>query len=153
MTLPLVGRENSLLYQVWLTKSALNYYEAYVLGNPYGRCVNGFCGYEDDRLMQSQLTTLTQLPDGSWRRTRTAQGFDAFGNVGAASYASFYRERKVNETVFWSEFEKTKTEYNILESDMCAWKSGDTGGRAQPSGYTDVDPCQEHLGQSFSLVV
>jgi len=148
----LVGKENSLLYQVWLTKSALNYYEAVGLGNPYGRCFDGFCGYEEDRLMQSQLTTLTQVSDGSWRRTTTAQGFDDFANLGAPSYASFYRERKVNESEFWSEFEKTRIEFNILESDMCAWKSGDTGGAAQSSGYiTSIDPCRDHLSSSFEV--
>jgi hypothetical protein len=73
----LVGKNNSLLYQVWLTKAALNYYEGSVMKNAYGRCTGGpyvwDCGYTEDRLMQSQLTTLTQLPDKSWRRTRTAQ--------------------------------------------------------------------------------
>ena len=102
--------------------------------------------------MQSQLTTLTQLPDSTWRRTRTAQGFDAFGNVGAASYASFYRERKVSEEEFWQEFELTKNEYNILDSDTCAWKSGETGGPAQTSGYTaGVEACKDHLNDSFNL--
>ena len=51
-----------------------------VMQNPYGRCENGDCGYTEDRLMQSQLTTLTTALDGSVMRTRTAQGFDAFGD-------------------------------------------------------------------------
>ena len=33
----LISQNNSLLYQVWLTKDALNFYEAVVLGNPYER--------------------------------------------------------------------------------------------------------------------
>ena len=92
----LVGKDNALLYQVWLTKAALNYYEGVIMRNKFGRCTGGphvwDCGYKADRLMQSQLTTLTQLPSGQWQRTRTAQGFDAFGNVGSPTYASFYRE-------------------------------------------------------------
>ena len=128
----LVGKNNSLLYQVWMTKASLNYYEGAILKNAYGRCTGGpyvfDCGYTEDRLMQSQLTTLTQLPDGTWLRTRTAQGFDAFGAVGAPTYASYYRERKVSKEVFWAEFNATKASYNILESDECAWKSAETGG-------------------------
>ena len=102
--------------------------------------------------MQSQLTTLTQMADGSWRRTRTAQGFDAFVNVGAPSYASFYRERKVSEEEFWTEFDRVKAEYNILDSDTCAWKSGETGGSAVASGYAaGKSACVEHLNESFQL--
>lgn len=68
------------------------------MGNPYGRCSQeGDCGYAEDRLMQSQLTTLTTLPDGTPLRTRSAQGFDVFVNVGAPTYSSFYRERKVDQ--------------------------------------------------------
>lgn len=147
----LIGKDNALLYQVWLTKAALNYYESVILGNPYSRCVDGDCGYTDDRLMQSQLTTLTTLPDGTVRRTRTAQGFDAFGNVGAPTYASYYRERKVSEAEFWQEFNATAQSYNILTSDMCAWKSGDTGGTL-PSGYQPgFAACRTHLEESFEL--
>merc|ERR1719343_596280 len=50
----LVGKNNSLLYQVFITTSALSYYEAVVMGNPYGRCVQTSpfvwdCGYTEDR--------------------------------------------------------------------------------------------------------
>jgi len=152
----LIGRSNSLLYQVWLTTSALNYYEAVVMGNPYNRCkANGAgsfdCGYTEDRLMQSQLTTLTQLPDGTWRRTRTAQGFDAFGNVGIPTYASFYRERKVTADEFWADFNATVANYSILKSDMCSWKSAETGGTI-PSGLEPgFESCEMHLNESFQL--
>jgi len=64
-------------------------------------------GITERRLMQSQLTTLTKSSDGTVYRTRTAQGFNTFVNVGTPSYASFYREKKVTEEVFWSTFEAT----------------------------------------------
>lgn len=147
----LIGKDNSLLYQVYLTKASLNYYENVIMGNPYGRCVEGDCGYTEDRLMQSQLTTLTTLSDGTVLRTRTAQGFDAFGNVGAPTYASYYRERKVEEEEFWKVFRETQAEYNILTSDTCAWKSAETGGTL-PTGYEPgVEACETHLNNSFEL--
>eukprot|EP00092_Neocalanus_flemingeri_P040150 GFUD01043735.1.p1 GENE.GFUD01043735.1~~GFUD01043735.1.p1 ORF type:complete len:381 (-),score=53.81 GFUD01043735.1:120-1145(-) len=147
----LVGKDNSLLYQVWLTKDSLNFYEAVILGNPYGRCVDGDCGYTDDRLMQSQLTTLTKLLDGTWIRTRTAQGFDAFGNVGAPTYASYYRETRVSEEFFWTEFNATMTTYNVLESDTCAWKSSESGGTATTGLEPGFVSCKMHLDSSFEL--
>merc|ERR1719436_1559449 len=109
------------------------------------------CGYTEDRLMQSQLTTLTQTPDGTWRRTRTAQGFDAFGNVGAPSYSSFYRERKVSEEEFWAALKQAQIDYNILDSDMCAWKSAETGGPAESTGFSGMEGCREYLKESFDL--
>lgn len=147
----LVGQDNALVYQVFLTKDALNYYESTIMGNPFGRCdENGDCGYTDDRMMQSQLTTLTQLPDGTDLRTRTAQGFDAFGNVGAPTYASFYRERKVDESEFWEVFNETLNAYNILDADICGWISGDAGNR-MPSGDSGLDACERHLEESFDM--
>ena len=147
----LIGKDNSLLYQVWLTKEALNYYQSVILGNPGGACVAGDCGYTEDRLMQSQLTTLTQKLDGTWMRTRTAQGFDAFGDVGAPTYASFYRETKVAEVEFWTAFNETMTNYNILESDTCAWKSGETGGTTSSGLEPGFMSCKLHLESSFDL--
>ena len=35
----LMGQDNALVYQVFLTKASLNFYENVVMGNPYGRCV------------------------------------------------------------------------------------------------------------------
>jgi hypothetical protein len=147
----LIGKDNSLLYQVWLTKEALNYYQSVILGNPGSACVAGDCGYTEDRLMQSQLTTLTQKLDGTWMRTRTAQGFDAFGDVGAPTYASFYREKKVTEAEFWTAFNETMTNYNILESDTCAWKSGETGGTTSSGLDAGFMSCKLHLESSFDL--
>jgi len=149
----LIGQDNSLLYQVYLTKDSLNFYERVVMGNPYNRCdeTTGECGYDSDRLMQSQLTTLTQALDGSWMRTRTAQGFDAFGDVGKPTYSSFYRERKVSQEEFWSTFNATVNEYGILSSDLCAWASGETGGTVPSGMEPGFDSCREHLLDSFSL--
>lgn len=127
----LVGQDNSLLYQVWL--------------NPIPSM-----GITERRLMQSQLTTLTTETDGTVLRTRTAQGFNAFANVGTPSYASFYREKKVTEELFWSTFEAKKLEYNILDSDTCAWKSKDTGG-TEATGASGMDACKTHLEESFDL--
>ena len=137
-----------------MTADALNFYQGVALGNPGGLCTGSGvvwdCGYTEPRLMQSQLTTLTETSDG-WRRTRTAQGFDAFGTIGAPTYASFYRERKVSETVFWEEFDAAVTAYNILDSDLCAWQSKETGGNEE-SGYAPGRAsCVEHLNQSFQL--
>jgi hypothetical protein len=140
---------------VYLTKAALNYYEGAVLKNAYGRCTGGpyvfECGYTGDRLKQSQLMTLTTLPSGEVRRTRTAQGFDAFGNVGASTYAPYYRERKVSEADFWAEFNATKASYGILDSDTCAWKSAETGGTVASGLDPGVGSCREHLAESFDL--
>ena len=147
----LVGRNNSLVYQVYLTAAALNYYESAIMGNPYDRCdLNGYCGYDDDRLMQSQLTTLTEDVNGIMRRTRTAQGFDAFQNIGEPTYASFYREMKVPKDVFYTVFNATIEEYSILDSDLCAWASGDTGNTV-PGLVPGFASCESHLEESFSL--
>ena len=65
-----------MLYQVYLTEDARNYYAGAVLGLP--NCTGGpyvyDCGIEGDRLMQSQLTTISHLDDGTVERVRTAQG-------------------------------------------------------------------------------
>ena len=69
-------QDNSVLYQVYLTEDARNYYAGAVLGLP--GCTGGpyvyDCGIEGDRLMQSQLTTISHLDDGTVERVRTAQG-------------------------------------------------------------------------------
>ena len=148
----LVGRNNSLIYQVYLTSGALNYYESTIMGNPYDRCdLNGYCGYDEDRLMQSQLTTLTEDVNGVMRRTRTAQGFDAFVNVGSQTYASFYREVKVPKETFYMVFNQTAAEYSILESDWCAWAMGDTGGTVPGFSDPGFASCEAHLEESFAL--
>lgn len=167
-TTELIGRNNSLLYQVWMTKESLAYYEGAALGNSYGRCKNisaheWYCGasgpddpvsaYPEDRLMQSQLTTLTRLPSSKWLRTRTAQGFQAFSppTIGATTYASYYRETQVSEAEFWAEFNATRASYAILESDTCMWLSKETGGvRENPNG-PGFASCEAHLDQSFEL--
>ena len=132
----LVGNENALLYQVWLPK--------------------GTIGNTDDRLLQSQLTTITKVTDSSTgatvvHRTRTAQGFNGFANIGTTSYASYYREQQVSQTEFWTQFNAAKTAYNILDSDTCAWKNSDTGSTVS-TGYTPgVAACMTHLEESFTL--
>ena len=160
MTIGLIGRDNALLYQVWLTKAALNYYEGVILRNPYGRCTGGpykwDCGYQSDRLLQSQLTTITKVMDpitgeNVIHRTRTAQGFDAFASVGSTTYASYYREKKVSEDEFWTKFNSTLIEFNIEDSDICGWKSSDSG-KAVPTGLSPgIESCALHLEESFNL--
>lgn len=129
-TTELVGRENALLYQVWLKKEVF--------------------GLPEDLIYQSQLTTITA--NGN-RRTRTAQGFDVFDptNIGNPTYASFYREKKVTKDEFYAELRATLTEYNILESDTCAWQNGPTGA-PEASPYTPgFDSCEEHLESGLEI--
>ena len=67
----LIGRDNALLYQVYINKDM-------------------FTHLTEDQLYQSQLTTLTEDSEGNLFRTRTAQGFPFGGSV-ASNYASYYR--------------------------------------------------------------
>ncbi|OEU23034.1 hypothetical protein FRACYDRAFT_259284 [Fragilariopsis cylindrus CCMP1102] len=70
----LVGSDNALLYQVFFPSALLNKY-----GVPA----------TEDRLYQSQLTTITENPStGQMYRTRTAQGFNVI--TGETSFASYY---------------------------------------------------------------
>ena len=135
----LIGRDNALLYQVWLRKEVLN--------------------LPSDRLLQSQLTTITEVIDpitgeSIIHRTRTAQGFNAFtsvGAVGSTSYASYYREKQVSENEFWTQFNTTLAEYNIQESDTCGWKTSDTGSTLPTDLTPGFDSCKMHLEESFEL--
>jgi len=132
-TTELVGRreDNAVLYQVFLKAGQ-------------------FGLYQEDKLLQSQLTTLTESLDGLQQyRTRSAQSFNIFtpSNFGKPSSVSFYRERKVSKEEFYVALESAFTEYNILTSDMCAWND-----QGIPSGYTPgLESCQNHLEQSFEL--
>ena len=133
-TTDLIGPGNAVLYQVFLKAG-----------------IFGINSPPQDCLYQSQLTTFTRNIDGKLYRTRTAQGFHCFvpSLVGQTTFASYYREHKVEKDVFYKELEESLLAYNILQSDMCAWKDGATGG-VVPSGYTPgVDGCKEHLEQSF----
>jgi len=116
----LVGKDNALLYQV----------------------------FYEDCLFQSQLTTLTKNDfSGEINRIRTSQGFECFNPVfkGRSTSASYYRERKVSKETFYSEFKKHLVEFDILESDTCAWD-----GAGSPSPYAPgYDSCVQHLEQSF----
>ena len=132
----LVGRDNALLYQVYIPKGTL--------------------GITEDRILQSQLTTITKVTDSSTgetvvHRTRTAQGFDGFVSVGTTSYASYYREKQVSQTEFWTQFNAAKTTYNILDSDTCAWKNSDTGSTISTGFTPGVSACMTHLEESFQL--
>ncbi|EEZ39267.1 hypothetical protein IHC93_17780 [Photobacterium damselae subsp. damselae] len=82
----------------------------------------------DGSLMQNQLTSLP--PNDT--RVRTAQGF--FMNT--PTYASYYRERKVTKEEFFELITQYRQEYQILETDHCAYDSGN-----QPSQTT----CDEHF--------
>jgi hypothetical protein len=44
----LVGQDNALLYQVYLTANALNYYQAVILGNPGNLCTPVYPPYVYD---------------------------------------------------------------------------------------------------------
>ena len=124
-TTELVGAQNALLYQVYIPG----------IENPF----------------QSQLTTLTKSA-GSPEfdlRTRTAQQFNIFSGSGEPSTCSFYRERKVSEEEFYSVFNQTIIDYNILESDLC-YREGTS--RAPVDGYAPgYGQCVAHLQSSFDL--
>jgi hypothetical protein len=124
----LVGQDNALLYQVFIPGAIV--------------------GAEEDRLLQSQLTTITESPDGQIYRTRTAQGFDAFVNVGVTTSVSYYRERKVNKTEFYIALESAIVQYNINTDDLCKW---DSSSNAIANVIGSFDTCKDHLEQSFAL--
>ena len=129
----LVGADNALLYQVFAPVSLLASF--------------GIDATED-RSFQSQLTTITKHPSsGEVYRTRTAQSFDAFAFVGESTSASYYRERKVTESEFYTELKNTITEYGILNSDLCKWDS--YGQNVTATG--SFDACISHLEESFDL--
>ena len=124
----LVGQDNAILYQVFIPGALV--------------------GASENRLLQSQLTTITESPDGQVYRTRTAQGFDTFVDVGVPTYASFYRERKVNETEFYNALESAIEQYAINPDDLCKW---DSRGNAIANATGSFDTCKGHLEQSFDL--
>jgi hypothetical protein len=105
-------------------------------------------GKEENILMQSQLTTITEGPDGQIYRTRTAQSFDTLINVGVTTSASYYRERKVNKTEFYAALENSIAEYNIRVEDLCVW---DSNSNAIAGVTGSLETCEDHLEQSFAL--
>ena len=111
--------------------------------------VPSFAGGEDV-LLQSQLTTMTRNPaDGQLYRTRTAQGFDAFVNVGLSTSASYYRERKVTKDEFYAALESAIVEYNVTDDDLCIW---DNNGNNVPGAIGSLETCEAHLEESFALL-
>uniref|UniRef100_A0A7R9WR21 Uncharacterized protein n=1 Tax=Craspedostauros australis TaxID=1486917 RepID=A0A7R9WR21_9STRA len=122
-TTELVGADNAVLYQVLL----------------------------GDSIFQSQLTTLTETPDGAMRRTRTAQSFAG----GVPINASFFRERKVDKATFYAEMQAIITAYNIQVSDTCTWVDNfdpANGGPVIDSGLeAGIAGCMAHLETSFEL--
>jgi len=123
----LVGAENALLYQVFIPPS--------------------LTGATENRLLQSQLTTITESLSGQVYRTRTAQGFDVFANIGATNSVSYYRERKVDKEEFYTELNSTIAEYAILTEDLCKWDNN--GNEILPVG--SLGDCVTHLEESFLL--
>ena len=125
----LVGADNAVLYQVFIPGAML--------------------GAEKDRIMQSQLTTITEDPaTGQMYRTRTAEGFDTFVNIGKTDYASYYRERKVEKDEFYAELQSHIDEFNIREEDLC---TTDGSSKPIPDAIGSFDTCVDHLEQSFAL--
>lgn len=98
----------------------------------------------DASLIQSQLTTLTG-GDEPVLRTRTAQSFN---QVGEATSASFYRERKVSKDEFFKELNNTITSFNILPSDLC-YMDGFTKKKIDGYSTPGYEQCIDHLQQSF----
>lgn len=125
----LVGADNALVYQVIL---------------PAGD--NGYFTTTEDRVYQSQLTTISSDSTNTYR-TRTAQGFDAFNPVdfGKSNYASYYRERRVTEDEFMQSLTDAISEYNILDEDLCKWD----GSGNEVLSVGSLDACKLHLDESF----
>ena len=101
----LIGTQ-AVLYQIWSSNS------------------NG-----ESVLSQSQMTTITHSSDGQIRRTRTAQFFDK--NSGEAAQFSFYRELKVHESTFWTQFNATMVEYNVSPATIDKRCTGGFGNLEQ----------------------
>ena len=137
----LVGNDNAVLYQINLPDYP---------PPPPGFGIPDFSPLSGN-LFQSQLTTLSGNEENR-RRTRTAQGFDAFNFDPASAsipiYSSFYRERRVSKEEFYAELEATLIEYNILEEDTC---TRDSGGKLVPGIVGGIDACRDHLEESFTL--
>lgn len=70
---------------------------------------------EESVLYQSQMTTITRS-SGQIRRTRTAQFFDK--DTGNATWFSFYRELKVSEDDFWTQFDETRVNYYVTDTAL-----------------------------------
>jgi len=137
----LVGNDNAVLYQINLPDYP---------PPPPGS------GYPDfsplsGNLFQSQLTTLSGNEENR-RRTRTAQGFDAFkidpASASIPIYSSFYRERRVSKEEFYDALEATLVEYDILEEDTC---TRDSGGNLVDGIVGGINACRAHLEESFAL--
>jgi len=77
------------------------------------------------------------------------------------SFCLFFLNRRcltpglILRSEFYNLLEETLMEYNILESDTCAWQDDFTGQfPAVPTAYTPGPlGCQEHLEQSFECMV
>ena len=138
----LIGDDNAVLYQVYMPAGPYNF-GTFTIELP------------EDRVFQSQLTTITKSMDGSQiYRTRTAQGFDSFGfsgKAGASDYASYYREKKVSKEDFYEQFESAKAAYNIRDEDMCKW-DGNNVDVLGDGVDGSIDACVDHLEASFLLV-
>ena len=68
--------------------------------------------------------------------------------MGVSNYASYYRERKVDETEFYTELTKTIAAYSINDDDLCTW---DNGGSPIANATGSFETCKVHLEQSFAL--
>lgn len=124
----LVGKDNALLYQVFIPGAMF--------------------GQENDLLVQSQLTTITTSPTGQFYRTRSAQGFDVFGNIGKSDSVSYYRERKVDKNEFYATFNSSMALFNIREEDLCVWDNMNNLIANVTGSYAT---CEKHLEEAFAL--
>lgn len=132
----LVGQDNAVLYQVYVPASTTSV----------------LFGESEPRLLQSQLTTITKSPSGEIRRTRSAQGFNAFsfdGTQHITNSMSYYRERKVTKEEFYAAFIDAQSRYNILDADLCKWDNN--GADVMGGGDGSMDACIAHLEESFSF--
>lgn len=109
--------------------------------------------FQQERLLDAETTTLYKNPNtGKFIRVRSTQLFDGFANPGEPIGITFFRERKYDPAEFWTIFNNTITQYNIQDSDLCAWgpiPNGSTGPSGISGGY---GPCKSFLEEALSLV-
>jgi len=126
----LIGRDNAILYQVYLDKDVFQ--------------------LSEDQLYQSQLTTITMdKMTGNIFRTRTAQSFPFAGSVASRS-ASYYREKRVPRKEFYETLFQTRKDYRIKQKDFCGWEN-DSKGQPVLTGFNGNGACRDHLEESFEL--
>lgn len=91
------------------------------------RDANGF-------ISQSQQTIL-----GDGWRIRSAVGVSPDG---AASFVSFYRERKVSKAQFFNALQDARRRFNVRTGDLCKWQTGNFDSGVTCEQLFDIPRCK-----------